>query len=241
MKPVGQLDQYDPDVVGHGQEHLSDVLRLLFLMAVRAELRQLGDAVHELGDFGAEPVLYVGQGEVRVFGDVMQDGGGDRDRIDADVGEDLRGSQRVGDVRLAADAGLGVMGLCRQVKSLPERSQVSLRVVVGDRLADVSEARLRRRQDGQPQPQPISERQACRSVWRFRLLGPGGWYRRLNRHWNQSSSQARRGRPTWPGLQAQKGLQVDRPNQRNRAPRNGYRGEVKWVSCAGIHHGDGRR
>ena len=38
VEPVGQLDEDDPDVLGHRQEHLPDVLGLLLLVAVGAEL-----------------------------------------------------------------------------------------------------------------------------------------------------------------------------------------------------------
>ena len=38
VEPVGELDQDDPDVLGHRQQHLADVLGLLLLVAVGAEL-----------------------------------------------------------------------------------------------------------------------------------------------------------------------------------------------------------
>ena len=83
VEPVGELDQDDPDVLGHRQEHLADVLGLLLLVAVGAELGQLGDAVDELGDLGAEPLLDVGQAVLGVLGDVVEERRLDRDRVDA--------------------------------------------------------------------------------------------------------------------------------------------------------------
>ena len=38
VEPVGELDEDDPDVLGHRQQHLADVLGLLLLVAVGAEL-----------------------------------------------------------------------------------------------------------------------------------------------------------------------------------------------------------
>ncbi len=38
VEAIGQLDQDDPDVLGHRQEHLPDVLGLLLLVGVGAEL-----------------------------------------------------------------------------------------------------------------------------------------------------------------------------------------------------------
>ena len=35
VESVGELDEHDPDVLGHRQEHLADVLGLLLLVAVR--------------------------------------------------------------------------------------------------------------------------------------------------------------------------------------------------------------
>ncbi len=54
--------------------------------------------------------------EVGVLGDVVEEGRRDGDGIDADVGEDLRGGQRVGDVRLAGDPSLAVVGLLRRTR-----------------------------------------------------------------------------------------------------------------------------
>ena len=38
VEAIGQLDQHDPDVLGHRQQHLADVLGLLLLVTVGAEL-----------------------------------------------------------------------------------------------------------------------------------------------------------------------------------------------------------
>ena len=109
MQAVGELDQDDPDVLGHRQEHLADVLGLLLLVAVRAELGQLRDAIDELRDLGPEPLLDVGQAVLGVLGDVVEQRGLDRDRVDPELGEDLGRRDRVRDVRLAGRAPLAVM------------------------------------------------------------------------------------------------------------------------------------
>ena len=106
VEPVGELDEDDPDVLGHRQEHLPDVLGLLLLVAVGAELRELRDAVDEVGDLGAEPLLDVGEAVLGVLGDVVEERGRDRDRVDAELREDLGRGDRVGDVRLARGADL---------------------------------------------------------------------------------------------------------------------------------------
>ena len=64
-------------------------------------LRQLGDAVDELGDLGPEALLDVGQAVLGVLGDVVEERRLDRDRVEPEVGEDLGRRDRVRDVRLA--------------------------------------------------------------------------------------------------------------------------------------------
>ena len=79
----------------------------------------------------------------------MQDGGRDRDGVDPDVGEDLRGGQRMRDVRLAGNATLAVMSHLGHLEGRAERCHVCLRVVMGYCVADVAESRLRGRQHDQ--------------------------------------------------------------------------------------------
>ena len=88
VQPIGQLDEDDADVLGHGQEHLADVLGLLLFMAVGADLGQLGHAVDELRHFRPEALLDVVEREVRVLGDVVQEGGGDGGVVQAQLGTD---------------------------------------------------------------------------------------------------------------------------------------------------------
>ena len=124
MEPVGELDEDDPDVLGHGQEHLADVLGLLLLVAVGAEARQLGDAVDELGDLAAEALLDVGQAVLGVLGDVVEERGLDRDRVDAELGQDLGRGDRVRDVRLAGRPALAGVRLDGQVEGRVDRGEV---------------------------------------------------------------------------------------------------------------------
>ena len=118
VEPVGELDQDDPDVLGHRQQHLADVLGLLLLVAVGAELGQLGDAVDELGDLGAELLLDVGQAELGVLRDVVEERGLDGDRVDPELGQDLGRGDRVGDERLAGRPRLALVGGDREVERL---------------------------------------------------------------------------------------------------------------------------
>ena len=88
MEPVGELDEDDADVLGHRQEHLADVLGLLLLVGQRAELGQLRDAVDEAGHVGPEALLDVRERVLGVLGDVVEERRLDRDRVEAELGED---------------------------------------------------------------------------------------------------------------------------------------------------------
>ncbi len=54
MQPVGKLDQQDPDVPGHRDDHLADVLGLGKLARLELELVELREAVDDLRDILAE-------------------------------------------------------------------------------------------------------------------------------------------------------------------------------------------
>ena len=78
VEPVGELDEDDPEVLGHRQDHLPVVLRLGLLPALEADARQLRDAVDELRDLVAELGLDVVERGVGVLDDVVEQRRGDR-------------------------------------------------------------------------------------------------------------------------------------------------------------------
>ncbi len=133
VEPVGELDQDDPDVLGHRQQHLPDVLGLLLLVAVGAELGQLRDAVDELGDLGAEALLDVGQAVLGVLGDVVEECRLDGDGVDAELGQDLGRGDRVRDVRLAGRPLLALVGGDGEIECLADRAEVGAGVLLEDR------------------------------------------------------------------------------------------------------------
>ena len=133
VEPVGELDEDDADVVGHRQEHLPDVLGLLLLVGVGGEARQLGHAVDEVGDLGAEPLLDVGEAVLRVLGDVVEERRRHGDGVDAELGEDLGRRDRVRDVRLARRPDLEAVGLHGEVEGALGNPEVGLRVVLAER------------------------------------------------------------------------------------------------------------
>ena len=133
VEPVGELDEDDPDVLRHRQQHLADVLGLLLLVAVRGEARQLGHAIDEVGHLGAEPLLDVAEAVLGVLGHVVEERGLDGVGIDAEVGHDLGRGDRVRHVRLAGRALLALVRLDREIERAVDVAELGGRVVLGDR------------------------------------------------------------------------------------------------------------
>ena len=68
-----------------------------------------------------EPLLEVLEAVLGVLGDVVEERGLDRDRVDAELGDDLGRGDRVGDVRLAGRPPLAGVGLDREVERVARR------------------------------------------------------------------------------------------------------------------------
>ena len=113
VQAVGQLDHEDPQVVGHGHEHLAHGGRLLGLAGLELQALQLGDPVDDGGHLGAELLLQLGERDPGVLDGVVQQGGGDGGVVQAEVGGDLGHGDGVGDVGVARLALLALVGLGR--------------------------------------------------------------------------------------------------------------------------------
>ena len=86
-----------------------------------------------MGDLGPELLLDVREAVLGVLRDVVQEGGGDRDRIEAEVGQDLRRRDGVRDVQLARRPDLAGMGLDGEVERPLHDAEVGLVVVLVER------------------------------------------------------------------------------------------------------------
>ena len=99
MEAVGQLDQHDPDVFRHGNQHLSEAFGIQAVGVVKAfqhavfgvvkagvHSGKLGYTVHQLGDFRPEALVDLRQGNAAVFDDVMEEGGDDGLVIEVKIG-----------------------------------------------------------------------------------------------------------------------------------------------------------
>ena len=115
VQAVGELDDDDAHVLGHGQEHLAHAVELLVFFGTVIEAAQLGDAVDEEGYFLAEHLLDIFQGVRRIFDDIVEERRRNGRRIYFHICQYLGDGQGMQDIRFPADAALVLVGLFGQV------------------------------------------------------------------------------------------------------------------------------
>ncbi len=121
---VGQLDQDDPHITGHRQQHLAKRLSLVFFAGVELQFVQLGQSVDQLCHRRAKALNQLGFGHAAVFQRVMQQRRHQGLSIDfpfRTLGCDSNG---VGDVGFAVVAQLTQMRLICKAVGLPNFFQI---------------------------------------------------------------------------------------------------------------------
>ena len=109
VQAVGELYDYDTDILAHGKEYLADILGGLFLLGEVLDLAQLRDAVYEHGNIVAEFLPKYIEGAVGVLDHIMQERRADGIGIHAQLQQDIRHGERVSYIGFARFAGLVVM------------------------------------------------------------------------------------------------------------------------------------
>ena len=134
VEPVGELDQQDPDVARHRHDHLPDVLGLLLLPCLELDPLQLGQPVDDPRDLLTEVLLDLGHRDVGVLHGVVQERGGDRRRVQMQVGQDRGDGDGMQDEVLAREPLLALVGhLGDRVRAL-DLLEIGLGVVAADGL-----------------------------------------------------------------------------------------------------------
>ncbi len=95
VEAVGEFHHDDANVIRHGEQHLAEILGLLFFFGCERNLADLGYAIDDMSDFGAEKLfdfLERGQG---VFDDVVQESDADGYRIHLLLRQKIRDFERM--------------------------------------------------------------------------------------------------------------------------------------------------
>ena len=88
VQAVGELDQQHPHVVRDGEQELAEVLALRRPLGDEVEPLDLGQAVDERADLGAEDLVDLLERRLGVLDSVVQHGGRDGGVVELEVGED---------------------------------------------------------------------------------------------------------------------------------------------------------
>ena len=91
MQAVGYLDKDDTDVVGHGKQQLLEVLCLCGSPVSEDAAGNLGQSVHDLGNLRAEDILDIFHRIIGIFHHIVQQGGTDGSRTQANLRADNSG------------------------------------------------------------------------------------------------------------------------------------------------------
>ena len=114
VQAIGELDDNDPDVVDHREEHLPEVLGLPLLARRERDRADLGDALDDVRHGRAEELLDAIDGRQRVFDHVVEEPGGYGDRVELHVREEVGDGQRMDQVGFAGMADLPPVLECRE-------------------------------------------------------------------------------------------------------------------------------
>ena len=133
VEPVCQLDDNDPDILRHGQEHLTQIFRLhLQLIGGVGQLSQLSDAIHEKGHFLAEllPDLLVCHG--RILHHIMEHTRHNGLFVHLQICQDNSHPERMYDIGLTGFSALPVMSFFCQRKRLLYHGNICRWMVLSD-------------------------------------------------------------------------------------------------------------
>ena len=129
VEPVRELDEDDPDVLGHRDDHLPVVLRLGLLAARELDPGQLRDALDELSDVGPELGAHLVELGLGVLDDVVQEGRGDRLLVEVELRADAGNAPGVVDELLAGTTHLPAVPLLRELERPADQLAVDAGVV----------------------------------------------------------------------------------------------------------------
>ena len=141
VRAVRELHEDHAQVAHHRQHHLAEGFGLRLGARLELDLVELGDAVDDLGHRRAEFRRQLLLGDRRVFDDVVQDRRDDRVGIQVQIREDLRGRERVRDVRLAGEPLLALVRLRAEFRGRADALDLLGRQIGFDAVDQLAQAR----------------------------------------------------------------------------------------------------
>ena len=145
VEAVGEFHEDDANVVDHGEEHLADALGLALFARRKRNGADLGNTFHDMGDFGTEELADAVDRGQRVFDDVVEEPGGNRDGVELHVSEEVGDRERVDQIRLARMAHLSPVLERRKHVGPAQELDVRIGAVRPDLFDQVLEANHRKR------------------------------------------------------------------------------------------------
>ena len=155
VEPVREFDDDDADVLRHGDQHLAVAFRLPDLGVRAVDLRQLRDAVHELGDVLPEVLVNLLERRRGILHGIVQQAGAYRFGVLAQLRQNARHFQRMGDVGLPGNPGLPLVDFRRKNIGLGEQRRAVGRILL-DQIDDVHDPGGRTRRQNRRQRIPSS-------------------------------------------------------------------------------------
>ena len=134
VQPVGQLDEQHADVVGHRQQELAQIFGRAFILGLRFDFRQLGDAIDEPPDRGAKFRDNLFLRRQRVFDRVMQDRGRNRLIVQVQIGQNPRDFDGMTEIGIARCPQLAPVHLHRKNIGTIEQRLVRVGIIGFDPL-----------------------------------------------------------------------------------------------------------
>ena len=130
MESVRQLYQYDSDILRHGEEHLTQILRLnLYLVRGHLELCQLRNSIHKESNLLGELRCYLLRCHDCILNDIVKYSSHYRLLVKLELCQDYGHIQRVHDIRLPGLSELSLVGSVRHLICLLYHSDVGRWVI----------------------------------------------------------------------------------------------------------------
>ena len=129
VQAIGQLDEHHTNIVGHREQHLAEVLRLLFLVAFKRDLADLRDAVDQMDHVLSKLFLKFFCGRHGVFQRIVQERGNNGGHIRLQRGEHAGHGDGMLQVGLSRTPPLALMSLCRKIVGPAYDAEIGVGVI----------------------------------------------------------------------------------------------------------------